>query len=147
MPLKLAIVFAASLLPAFVAHAEDAPQSPVAIRDVVYKGVVGKVLDAVPMNAEERVALQKTGAVVSGTLTGRSISVWAGLSLSNPILLIAGLAWGIYSATHIEPVKSRARTDALPAAPAEPPAVMQTTQTQVAGLAALPVEALAQPAR
>jgi hypothetical protein len=136
MSLKLAIIFAASLLPAFVAHAQDAPQSPAAIRDVVYKGVVGKVLDAVPMNAEERVALQKTGAVVSGTLTGRSISVWAGLSLSNPILLIAGLAWGIYSATHIEPAKPQAKPDAAPAMPDAPPGIIETTQTQIAVLTA-----------
>lgn len=117
-------------------HAEDAPQSPAAVRDVVYKGVVGKVLDAVPMDAEGRVALQKTGAVVSGTLTGRSISVWAGLSLSNPILLIAGLAWGIYSATHIEPAQAQAKPDAAPALPDVPPGIIEATQTRIAVLTA-----------
>lgn len=136
MLIKLAILFAASLLPTFVAHAEDTPQSPAAIRDVVYKGVVGKVLDAVPMDAEGRVALQKTGAVVSGAFTGRSISIWAGLSLSNPILLIAGIAWGVYSATHIEPAQPQATPDAAPATPDAPPGIIETAQTRVAALTA-----------
>jgi hypothetical protein len=136
MPINPALVVAASLLWTLPAHAEDAPQSPAAIGDVVYKGVVGKVLDAVPMDAEGRVALQKTSAVVSGTLTGRSISIWAGLSLSNPILLIAGLAWGIYSATHIEPAQPQAKPDAAPALPDAPPGIIETAQTRIAVLTA-----------
>jgi hypothetical protein len=136
MPINPALVVAASLLWTLPAHAEDAPQSPAAISDVVYKGVVGKVLDAVPMDAEGRVALQKTSAVVSGTLTGRSISIWAGLSLSNPILLIAGLAWGIYSATHIEPAQTQAKPDAAPALPDAPPGIIETAQTRIAVLTA-----------
>jgi hypothetical protein len=81
------------------AYAQDAPADTPLIPDVVYKGLVGKALDAVPMDAERRVALQRANAVVSSTVTGRSLTVWAGLA--NPVLMIAGMAWGIYSASNI----------------------------------------------
>ena len=67
--------------------------------DTVFKGVVGKALDAVPMDPEERVVLQRTNAVISSTMTGRSLSVWAGLA--NPILMIGGLVWGVFAASNI----------------------------------------------
>jgi hypothetical protein len=94
------LVLAACLSLAFTAHAQVIPPIPPAVTDAVYKGVVGKALDVVPMDAEKRVVLQRTNAVVSNTITGRSLSVWAGLS--NPVLLIAGVVWGIYSAINIK---------------------------------------------
>lgn len=74
---------------------------PVKLEDIVYKGFVGKALDAVPMDQEHRLALQRTNAVVSNAIAGRSLSVWAGLT--NPILLIGGLAWGLFAAWNIKP--------------------------------------------
>lgn len=100
-------VVLACLLLALPARAQNVSEPPPTMSDVVYKGIVGKALDAVPMDPEERVNLQRTSTVVSSTLAGRSLSVWAGLSLSNPILLIAGMAWGIFSATKIETADAR----------------------------------------
>ena len=90
----------ACLAVSFFARAEDAAVPLPAIPDAIYKGVVGKALDAVPMDSEQRVAIQRANAVVSNTLTGRSLAVWAGLT--NPILLIGGLAWGLFSASNIK---------------------------------------------
>jgi hypothetical protein len=109
MPITRAIVLAACLLLAIAARAEDAPQSLPALGDVVYKGLVGKALDAVPMDPGERVVLQQTSAVVSGTLTVRSILTWVGLT--HPILLIAGVAWGLYSASNIKTAEVKAKPD------------------------------------
>ena len=82
----------------------DAPRSLTSesrLPDVLYKGVLGKALDYVPMNPENRVALQQTSSVISGSLSGRML---AGLfSIANPIAMIAGLAWGVFSAKNIEP--------------------------------------------
>ena len=50
-------------------------------------------------------ALQRTSAVVSGTLTGRSLAIWAGLA--HPVLMAAGLVWGIYSALNIHAAAAR----------------------------------------
>ena len=81
------------------AWAEDKPPpEPV---DVFYKGIVGKVLDAVPMDKDQRVQLQRTNTVVSNTLTGRSLAAWAGLS--NPLFMIGGLIYGLFSASRIKP--------------------------------------------
>jgi hypothetical protein len=96
--IRIFLLSACMLVP-FIARAQTLPSLPPAVTDVVYKGVVGKALDAVPMDADKRVVLQRTNAVVSNTLTGRSLSVWAGLS--NPILLVAGVVWGIYAAVNI----------------------------------------------
>ncbi len=96
---------------------------------MVYKGLVGNVLDAVPMDPVERLGLQRTNAVVSSTLFGRSLALLAGLS--NPVLLLGGLAWGLWSAANINPIEAgikltanhgrsgsgvaaQARADALP---------------------------------
>ncbi len=71
---------------------------------VVYKGLVGNVLDAIPMDPSQRVDLQRTNAVVSNTLFGRSLAVLAGLS--NPVLLLGGFAWGMWSASNIKPTET-----------------------------------------
>jgi len=105
----LSIVLAACLILPLVARAEDEPRSPPAVADAIYKGIVGKALDVVPMEPDKRVALQRANAVVSNTLTGRSLSVWAGLT--NPILLIGGLVWGLFAASHIKDGEPAARID------------------------------------
>ncbi len=58
-----------------VAHYEQdasiAPAKPAeaahALPDIVYKGVVGKVLDAIPLEPSMRMVLQLANALVSGT--------------------------------------------------------------------------------
>jgi len=101
-PALLLLVFAAA------ASAKDNPDSGAVARNssqgldqAIYKGVVGNVLDAIPMDPEKRVDLQRTNAVVSNTLSGRSLAALAGLS--NPILLIGGFVWGVWAASNIKP--------------------------------------------
>jgi hypothetical protein len=48
------------------------------------------------------VDLQRANAVVSNTISGRSLATLIGLS--NPILMIGGLVWGLWSASNIQPV-------------------------------------------
>lgn len=129
------LVLVACLMLAVAARAQDAPQLLPDISDVVYKGVVGKALDAVPMDAEKRTVLQRTNAVVSGTLAGRSLTVWAGLT--NPVLLIAGVVWGIYSATNIKPATAKADPDTILVQAAEP---FDSEPIQVTLLIGLPDE-------
>lgn len=68
---------------------------------IVYKGLVGNVLDEIPMEPSRRVSLQRTNAIVSNTWSGHTLSTLAGLS--NPILLIGGLVWGVWAASNIKP--------------------------------------------
>ena len=74
---------------------------------VIYKGVAGNFLETLPMEAEDRVALQRANAVVSSPLTGRSIAVLLGLS--GPVFIIGGIIWGLWSAAHIEAPKPDTR--------------------------------------
>ena len=92
LPVLLLLAFA------IAASAKDDPDSRAAARvssqgldQVVYKGLVGNVLDAIPMDPVKRVDLQRTNAVVSSTLSARSLAVLAGLS--NPVLLLGGFVW------------------------------------------------------
>jgi hypothetical protein len=92
---------------ATAALAKDDPDSRAAARvspqgfdQAVYKGLVGNVLDAIPMDPAKRVDLQRTNAVVSSTLSGRSLAVLAGLS--NPVLLLGGFVWGVWAASNIK---------------------------------------------
>ncbi len=71
---------------------------------LIYKGVVGKALDSIPMDAEKRVKLQRTNAVVGNTATGRSIAILAGVSI--PPLMLVGFFWGLFSASKIKPVET-----------------------------------------
>jgi len=82
----------------------DRSAAPQKIDQVLYKGLVGSMLDAVPMSPSDRLDLQRTNAVVSNTLFGRSLAVLAGLS--NPVLLLGGFAWGIWAATNIRPAQA-----------------------------------------
>jgi len=70
-----------------------------AIQDILYKGVIGKALDALPINAGTRTTLQQTNAIVSGSMAGRSLATITGLA--SPIFAVAGLIWGIFSAKNI----------------------------------------------
>jgi hypothetical protein len=93
------------------ASAQEHPDSravagvfPQGFDQAVYKGLVGNVLDAIPMDPSGRLSLQRTNAVVSNTLFGRTLTVLAGLS--NPVLLLGGFVWGIWAASNIEPVEA-----------------------------------------
>jgi len=102
MSRRIAKALAISLLTTAAASAlaAEAPVSASKVEDVLYKGIVGKALDVVPMDPEHRAGLQRTNAVVSNTITGRSLSIWAGLT--NPVLLIGGMAWGFFAASNIK---------------------------------------------
>ena len=71
-----------------------------ALPDIIYKGIAGKVLDAMPLDPSTRTTLQRANAVVSGAATVRTIGVLTGLG--GPLLTIAGLIWGIFSSRQIE---------------------------------------------
>jgi hypothetical protein len=106
MPILRSLFFAACLLVVVESRAQEAtPPVSKVIPDVVFKGIVGKALDALPIEPEQRVVLQRTNAVVSGPLTGRTLSVWAGIT--NPILLVVGAVWGVYSAMKIKAPETR----------------------------------------
>jgi len=81
-----------------------APEKPVepvsALPDILYKGVVGKALDAMPLEPATRTTLQQTNSIVSGALTVRSLGALAGFG--GPLLTIAGLIWGIFSSRQID---------------------------------------------
>ena len=112
MTILPALLAAACLLLPVAAWSEDAPLLPAVVGDTVYKGVVGKALDAVPMDAERRVVLQRTNAVVSNALTARSLSVWV-LGLANPIFLVGGVVWGLFAASNIKANEARPAPDTL----------------------------------
>jgi len=71
-----------------------------ALPDIVYKGVVGKVLDAMPIKPSTRTALQQANALVSNTVAARALGALTGFGA--PLLTVAGLIWGIFSARQIE---------------------------------------------
>ncbi len=77
--------------------ATGAPQS---VDQTLYKGVVGNLLETVPLDPVTRVDLQRTNAVVSSPLTARSLGLLLGIA--NPVFLIGGLVWGIWAATQIK---------------------------------------------
>jgi hypothetical protein len=74
------------------------------IGQAVYKGVIGNVLETIPMDPSDRLDLQRTNAVVSNTLLGRTLTTLAGLS--NPVLLVGGFAWGMWAASNIKQTKA-----------------------------------------
>ena len=105
---RLALSFVLLLLASMSsasAQEDSAPRAagaaPQGFDQVVYKGLIGNVLDAIPMEPLDRLQLQRTNAVVSSTLLGRSLTVLT--SLSNPVLLLGGLVWGMWSASNIKP--------------------------------------------
>jgi len=120
------IVVVACLLLAQPVWADDGPAPLPELKDLVQKGLVGKALDVVPMDAGQRVVLQQTSAVVSGTLTARSLAAWLGVT--HPLLLAAGLIWGLYSASNIK--EADAGTEPGPSR-VEPPERNEAVATQV----------------
>jgi hypothetical protein len=119
-PPRLRLISLLLLVLSSPAAAQDDPGAaavaftfPRGFDQVIYKGLVGNVLDAVPMHPSDRLGLQRTNAVVSSTLLGRSLTVLAGLG--NPILLLGGFVWGVWSAANIEPVEAGMTRAADPA--------------------------------
>jgi hypothetical protein len=101
-----------------VADTGTRPASPRADQ-VIYKGVVGNLLEAVPLDPEQRVELQRTNAVVSNPLSARSFALLLGIA--NPVVMLGGLLWGIWAASQIESAPEAKRVaaasnDAIPAA-------------------------------
>ena len=93
---------------------------------MLYKGVVGNLLEAVPMDPEQRVGLQRGNAVISAPMSARSLALLLGIP--NPVVMIGGLLWGLFAASRIEApaqqAKAPARTmQARVEAPAEAVAV------------------------
>ena len=80
------------------------PQQP--LEQVLYKGVVGNLLDQVPMDAQERLDLQRANAVVGNAAAARSAALLLGITAS-PLFLIGGLVWGIYAASRIKPASEQ----------------------------------------
>lgn len=108
---------------------ESKESSAIDQAQVLYRGVVGNLLEAVPLPAEQRVQLQRGNAVVGNTLTGRSLTLLLGLA--SPVLMVGGLIWGIWSAVNIK------ATPSAHAAGAPPNAVPQTGQPAVTETAQL----------
>ena len=75
----------------------------IAIDQVIYKGVVGNLLEGMPIDPDKRVQLQRTNAVVSNVVSARSLAILLGVA--NPVLMIGGLVWGVWSASQIKPAE------------------------------------------
>jgi len=130
MPGPRSSVLAACLWIALApARAEEA--APLKLDDVVYKGIVGKALDVVPMDPEHRAALQRTNAVVSNTALGRTLTALAGLT--NPVLMVGGFVWGVFAASNIKPASAPAIVALDKPSPA-PPAVAAASAPPLVGV-------------
>ncbi|MCY7308003.1 MAG: LysM peptidoglycan-binding domain-containing protein [Rhodoferax sp.] len=103
-----------------------------ALPDIVYKGVVGKVLDAMPLEPSTRTALQQANALVSSTVAARALGALTGIGA--PLLTVAGLIWGILSARQIDVAATRdSKATGAPTPAGDPkPAsdAMQTAQNK-----------------
>lgn len=98
------------------------------LSDIVYKGVAGKVLDALPIEASTRANLQRANTIVSSAFTARSLGALTGLG--GPLVTVAGLLWGIFSSRQIEAApaaETKPATNTNPVADAAP-----QVQTKVA---------------
>jgi hypothetical protein len=82
-------------------HGLTPPSSSAA--QVMYKGVVGNVLDAMPLDSDNRVQLQRLNAVVSSPLGARSLAL--ALGIASPPLTVIGVIWGLWSASKIQAEK------------------------------------------
>ena len=81
----------------------DAPaerSSAPAMDQLIYKGVIGNILEALPLEPDDRVQLQRGNSVVTNTFTGRSLGLLLGLA--SPILMVSGFVWGLWSAANIK---------------------------------------------
>lgn len=98
------------------AGSAEKPATPAsAVPDIFYKGITGKMLDAVPLEASTRAGLQRANSIVSSTFTARTLGALTGLG--GPLGAVAGLVWGIFSSRQIEPAPAG---DVKPVAEANP---------------------------
>src|SRR5688572_18846270 len=102
-------------LPAPAAVSGSPPRD---IDQMVYKGVVGNLLDQVPMDSKERLDLQRANAVVGNALGARSAAILLGVTAS-PLFLLGGLVWGLIAASKIKPADTQQTAQQQPAQPAE----------------------------
>jgi hypothetical protein len=110
-PMLLLLALATSASAQDDPHSRAIPgASPPDLDQAVYKGLVGNALDAIPMDPSQRVDLQRTNAVISNALSGRTLAAWVGLS--NPVLLLGGLVWGMWAASNIKPAEAGAKLTA-----------------------------------
>jgi hypothetical protein len=79
---------------------EQAIVAPSSTAQVIYKGLVGNLLDSVPLDSDNRLQLQRLNALVSSPLGARSLAL--ALGIASPPLLIVGVIWGLWSASNIE---------------------------------------------
>jgi hypothetical protein len=111
------------------ATAAQKPAEPASgVPDIFYKGITGKMLDAVPLEASTRAGLQRANSIVSSTFTARTLGALTGLG--GPLGAVAGLLWGIFSSHQIEAAPAgdtKAVVQANPAVGAQP-----TERTKVA---------------
>jgi hypothetical protein len=104
-------VFVLALLYASTASGQGLPDekasstTPSEAAQVVYKGVVGNLLEQVPLDSEDRVQLQRMNALLSTPLSARAFAIAIGVA--HPPLMLAGLIWGLWSATKITPTASQ----------------------------------------
>jgi hypothetical protein len=75
-----------------------------ATEQLMYRGIGGNILEAVPMEAEDRLRLQRLNAVLSSPISARSLAV--ALGIASPPLMLVGLVWGLWSAANIRPTQS-----------------------------------------
>lgn len=124
-------LLAAMLLLAYANHTlADSDPGPRAVANVsvkgldqiVYKGLVGNALDGIPMDPSKRVSLQRTNAIVSNAWSGHTLTALAGLS--NPVLLIGGLVWGVWAASNIKPEEDAMKATSDPAFPIATPGMV-----------------------
>lgn len=94
-------------------HDTRSSSQPQTDSQTIYKGVVGNLLDSVPLPPEDRLQLQRANAVLSSPLTARTVA--AALGIANPPLMLVGLIWGLWSASQIKPAHT-ARESAEPVA-------------------------------
>jgi hypothetical protein len=106
---------------ATVASAESGADQPAtrgeaatSAAQTLYKGVVGTLLEAAPLEAEDRVRLQRFSSMLSSPLSARSLAM--ALGIASPPLMVLGLLWGLWSANQIAAPQAVARAPA----PAQP---------------------------
>jgi hypothetical protein len=114
------LVAAVMLAVAGAASAQSGVPNPTPVQapqgaQAIYKGVVGNLLEAVPLEAEDRVQLQRASVLISSPISARSLALALGVA-SGP-LMVAGIVWGLWSATRIAPAQVAADRPRTPGAP------------------------------
>ena len=126
--MRRCVAAAVALLLTLPVHAQSvdpvpAPASqPRELDQMIYKGVVGNLLDHVPMESRERLDLQRANAIVGNAAAARSVAILLGLTAS-PLVIVGGLAWGIYAASRIKPASAPQADIAAPTPALDPIAV------------------------